>query len=101
MHLELKIRYGGGGKSRQRELVPDTAKRDGGGGTKRTGRTESEGGEKREETNQTRNSKLLFNFFFIDKLLSKLILALTCAQNPQPHTHQNYGIYATDKCSPG
>lgn len=50
--------------------------------TKRTGRTESEGGEKREETNQTRNSKLLFNFFFIDKLLPKLILALTCAQIP-------------------
>ena len=72
----------GVGESHARENLSPILPRGGGGSTKRTGRTESEGGEKREETNQTRNSKLLFNFFFIDKLLSKLILALTCAQNP-------------------
>ena len=42
---------------------------------------QSERREKGEETNQTRNSKLLFNFFFTEKLLTKLILALTSAQN--------------------
>jgi hypothetical protein len=35
---------------------------------------------------QTRNSKSLFNFFFIDNLLLKLVWGLKPSQNPYLHT---------------
>lgn len=80
MRLELKIRYRkkkNHAKENLSRKMPRDRKKKKKKGIEHTARTESERREKGEETNQTRNSKLLFNFFFTHKLLTKLILALT------------------------
>lgn len=84
MRPELKIQYRKNKtkqKSGGRDLIPETAKREGKMPLSIPEEQKVKGERKGGILYQTRNSKLLFNFFFIDNLLQKLIWGLCPQQN--------------------